>query len=227
MATKKSFKVSKSGLIADQELFRIWFGFYQLALVSEDPEIKSAMKKSQKFYADWGTDANVHFDDWWESHRQLFEDTSVVRMIGSCENMDEHHLYLAVPKTRSINVAIDEIRELLAEHFKVTRSKRTQVPMHRYAPTEVQGFKRETARLHLDMMREVFNDSTLRGKALYARVKEYFEHERFKKKKNVLPSPFASLDINDEGAKRNVLRYRKRCEQLLMNVAGGVFPGVY
>ena len=227
MATKKSFKVSKSGLIADKEMFRIWFGFYQIALGSKDAKVAAAMKKSQKFYADWGTDASIKFDEWWKSHSHLFEETSKVRMVGKDELMDEHHVYLAIPKSKSLNESIDEVREVLTEHFKVSRSKRTHVPPHRFAPTEVQGFKRETARLHLDMMRNVFNDSSLKGKALYARVIQFFTSERYKIKRNALPYPFATLDMNDEVAKRNVIRYRKRSWQLLMNVANGMFPGDY
>ncbi len=227
MTAKKSFKVSKSGLIADKELFRIWFGFYQIALVSTDQKVQSAMKKSKKFYADWGTDSNIKFDAWWKTHSHLFEDTSNVRLMGKDESRDEQHLYLAIPKTRSLNAAVDEVREVLAEHFKVSRSKRTHVPTHRFAPTEVQGVKREAMRLQLDMMREVFNDSSLKGKALYARVQEFFTKERYRKKRNALPYPFATLDIDDENAKRNVIRYRKRSRQLLINVASGVFPGKY
>jgi len=185
------------------------------------------MKRSRKFYADWGTDAKIHFDDWWITHSHLFVDEGKVRILSAGEGMDAEHVYLAVPKTRSLNAAVDEVREVLAEHFKVSRSKRTHAPLHRFAPTEVQGFKRETMRLHLDLQRNVFTDGSLRGDSLYNRVREYLKTERYKKRKNVLPSPLADLDMDDEGAKRNLRRYKMRCSKLLLNVASGIFPGSY
>jgi hypothetical protein len=226
MRTKKAFAVSQSGLIADKELFRIWFEFYKLALVSNNKEIQSALKKSQRFYADWGNDTQIHFDDWWKTNSLLFVDTDAVRLMLEGETRDAGHLYVSVPKTRSINVAVDEFRELLTKQFNA-RSKRTHVPQHRYAPTEVQGFKRDTARLHLELLKNVFNDESLRGQALYDRVQKYLGSERYKKKSNSLPSQFAELTSGDEDAKRNVRRYKMRCKRILLNVASGQFPGKY
>lgn len=48
MKSKKTYKVNQSGLVADKELFRIWFEFYKLALVSNDKEVQSALRKSKK-----------------------------------------------------------------------------------------------------------------------------------------------------------------------------------
>jgi hypothetical protein len=224
--TKNTYRVSESGLIANKELFRIWFEFYKLALVSDDKQVRLALRKSKAFYSDWGTDSEVHFDDWWSTHNHLFVDEGIVRLINSAADMDNDHLYLAVPKTRSLNVAVNEIRVLLDKEFQASRSKRAHMPMHRFAPTEIQGFKRDTMRLHLDLMKNVFNDPALKGKALYERTRKYLESERYKKRKNSL-SVFAGLVNDDEDAKRNVRRYKMRCNRLLLNVASGVFPGKY
>jgi hypothetical protein len=226
MQTKKTFKVSRLGLIADKELFRIWFEFYKLALVSKEKDVLYALKKSRDFYKDWGCDAEIHFDDWWKSHSHLFADADCVRLMRANEVQDSEHLYVSVPTTRSITVAVDEFRELLTKQFNV-RSKRTHVPKHKYAPTEVQGFKRETARLHFELLKNVFNDESLRGKALYERVQKFLGSERYKKKVNLLPSQFAALTAGDEDAKRNVRRYKVRCKKILLNVAAGQFPGKY
>lgn len=226
MKPKKTFNVSQSGLIADKELFRIWFEFYKLALVSKDGEVQKAIKKSKRFYFDWGSDDEIHFDDWWKSHSHLFEDTDSVRLMGADETQDGEHLYVSVPKTRSINVALDEFRELLTKQFNA-RSKRTHVPMHKYAPTEVQGFKRETARLHLELLKNVFNDESLRGQALYDKVHKFLSTGRYKRKAHLIPGHFAELTTGDEDAKRNVRRYKMRCKRILVNVANGHFPGKY
>ena len=222
---KKTYRVNRSGLIADKEIYRIWFGFYQLALVSKDPKIQAAMRKSRKFYAEWGTDAAIHFDDWWDTHSHLFEDLEKVRLLGKDEQMNDRYVYVAVPKIKSVNVAVDEIRTLLTDHFKVSRSRRTQVPQHRFAPTEIQGLKRGTLSLQLDLSRHVFGDPSLKGKALYERVRSFLQNERYKRKKNELPEVLRELDSGDENAQRNVRRYRERCKKILINVANGIFPG--
>ena len=43
---------SQLPIIADKELFRLWYEFYRLALDSNDKDIQRALKKSADFYAD-------------------------------------------------------------------------------------------------------------------------------------------------------------------------------
>jgi len=224
MGTKKTYKVNESGLIADKELFRIWFEFYKLALVSKDTKVQSALRKTKKFYSEWGTDTEVHFDDWWSTHSHLFVDTDSVRLMNATVRTDKTHLYVVVPRTRSINVAVQEFEELLRGEFKTTRTKRTHVPIHRFAPTEIQGFKRETMRLTLDLMKNVFIDESLKSDALYQKVEDYLQKDRFKKQKNEIPKLFEDMTSGNEDAKRNIRRYRSRGKQILMNVASGKFP---
>ena len=227
MGTKKTYKVNESGLIADKELFRIWFEFYKLALVSKDTKVQSALRKTKKFYSEWGTDTGVHFDDWWSTHSHLFVDTDSVRLMNGTARTDKTHLYVAVPRTRSINVAVQEFEELLRAEFKTTRTKRTHVPIHRFAPTEIQGFKRETMRLTLDLMKNVFIDESLKSDALYQKVEDYLQKDRYKKQKNEIPKLFEDMTSGNEDAKRNIRRYRSRGKKILLNVANGEFPGKY
>ena len=227
MKSKKTYKVNQSGLVADKELFRIWFEFYKLALVSNDKEVQSALRKSKKIYADWEINSNEYFDDWWISHKHLFIDIDNVRLMAVDELKDDEHLYVVVPRTRSINVAVDEFTELLSKEFNVTRRKRTHVPKHRFAPTEIQGFKRDVMRLTLNLMKNVFQDESLKSKVLYEKVQIYLETSRFKKQKNEIPNIFEDLKNGSEDAKRNIRRYRTRWMKILLNVANGRFPGTY
>ena len=224
MGTKKTYKVNESGLIADKELFRIWFEFYKLALVSTDTKVQSALRKTKKFYSEWGTDTEVHFDDWWISHSHLFVDTDTVRLMNGTARTDKTHLYIVVPRTRSINVAVQEFEELLRAEFKTTRTQRTHVPIHKFAPSEVQGFKRETMRLTLDLMKNVFIDESLKSDALYQKVEDYLQKDRYKKQKNEIPKLFEDMTSGNEDAKRNIRRYRSRGKKILLNVASGKFP---
>lgn len=224
---RKTYRINKSGLIADKELYRIWFEYYKIALASKDSGIQSALRKTKKFYADWGDDITVHFDDWWITHSHLFSDIDKVRLMVGNETKDDEHFYVVVPRTRSINVAVEEFTELLSIEFGVTRTKRTHVPIHKYAPTEIQGFKRDSMRLTLDLTKNVFQDESLKSKALYEKVQSYLETSRFKKQKNELPDIFEDLTNGSEDAKRNIRRYRTRGKKILLNVANGRFPGDY
>jgi hypothetical protein len=226
MRIKKSFKVSDSGLIADKELFRVWYEYYRLALVSKSKNIKDAIRSSKSYYAEWGTDTELHFDDWWITHQHLFTDTDSVRLLNKDEIQDEYHLYVSVPRTRSINVAVDEFRALLTEEFN-TRTKRTHVPIHRFAPTEVQGYKRESARLYLSILNIYLDNPSLKGKKFYDQVINYFLNKRYKRKQNSIPDAFEGLDVGDDTAQRNVRRYRTKGKKILLNVANGVFPGKF
>jgi hypothetical protein len=76
-------------------------------------------------------------------------------------------------------------------------------------------------------MKNVFYDVSLKGKALYEKVVNYLETERFKKQKNELPTIFEDLTNDSEDAKRNIRRYRSRGKSILLNVANGRFPGKY
>ena len=226
---KKIVPLDKRKLIADKEIFRLWYEYYKLVLKSDDKEIQKALKKSAAFYLEWGTDANVHFDDWWITHQHMFKDDDKVKLVTSGEKKDENHLFISVPKGRPIELILEEFTAILKTEFK-DRQKRLQLPFHKYSPTEIQGFKRETTRLHLELQKYVFNDTSLKGELLFQRVMKFFSGERFKRKPNEVPEPFQydKLAVGDnQFAQRNIRRYRQRSRNILMNVAKGVFPGKY
>ena len=112
---------------------------------------------------------------------------------------------------------------------KSTRGRKLP-PQHRYAPTEIQGVKRDSLRMMLDLQRHVFSMPDLKGKALTDRVIKFFGSERFKKKQNEVPTVFrlslGTQEHTDE-AERNIRRYRQKAKKLILNVARGEFPGRY
>ena len=105
-------------------------------------------------------------------------------------------------------------------------------PAHRFAPTEIQGVKRDSLRMMFDLQKNIFSKAQLKGVALRERVLKFFSSERYKKKRNIVPMSFAidaSNRNNDHAAEadRNIRRYRQKAHQLLLNVAQGEFPGKY
>lgn len=200
-----------------------------LALRSDDLLVKKALTKSKKFYADWGADASLQFDEWWVKHRNLFHDEQTVRVVPSNHVPNDNCLYFEVPKTKSYGDLVEEFKsELLRVNPKAKRGRKIPVK-HRYAPTEIQGVKEDSLRMMLDLQKRVFFEEK-KGAALTTAVQKFFSSERYKKRPNEIPRVFqamvGTLD-HSESAERNIRRYRQKARKLILNVANGVFPGSY
>lgn len=223
---------SQIPIIADKELFRLWYEFYRLALASSDADIQKALKKSQKFYSEWDGSENLHFDDWWRSHRSLFHDDKIVRLSPLDELRTNDNIYVTVPRDKSYGDIIEEFKSLIEKELPSKMKGRKLPPAHRYAPTEIQGVKRDSLRMMFDLQKHIFSQAELKGVALRERVLKFFSSERYKKKRNIIPMSFAidsSNRNNDHAAEadRNIRRYRQKAHKLLLNVATGQFPGKY
>jgi hypothetical protein len=229
----KSSKLNSSAapLIAEKELFRLWYEFYRLALTSNDKAVKAALKKSAKFYESWGKDPSIKFDHWWKTHRALFIDADRVQALEAGSKAGG--VLVWVPNGKSETLLVEEFQALLRaepERFKV--SKRKKMVSHPFAPTEVQGVKREALRMMLALQQRIFSQQKLKGHDLLERVLTFFNDERYQRKANKIPTAFfvekstPKSDHHDE-AMRNVRRYRQKAANLVLNVAGGVFPGRY
>lgn len=225
---------SKTPIIADKELFRIWYEFYCLALRSSDDKIQKAIKKSRKFYADWEVNADQHFDDWWQTHRELFHDTNCVSVSVTAPDAirTDDNLYVTVPRGKAYGDILKEFKSLLEQELPTKAKRRKTPPPHRFAPTEIQGVKRDSLRIMLDLQKHIFSKSDLKGSALTKRVLEFFRSERYKKRTNEVPNSFkidpsTKIDDHLEEAERNIRRYRQKAKKLMLNVAIGQFPGKY
>jgi hypothetical protein len=223
---------SETPIIADKELFRLWYEFYRLALLSPDAEIQKALKKSRKFYADWEVQVDLHFDDWWQTHRALFHDTNRVSVTAPDAIRTDDNFYVTVPRGKAYGDILAEFKSLIEQELPTKAKGRKTPPPHRFAPTEIQGVKRDSLQMKLDMQKHIFSKTDLKGSALTNRVQKFFASERYKRKKNSVPMSFVidpsnrSKDHTDE-ANRNVRRYRQKAKKLMLNVASGQFPGKY
>ena len=221
--------------IQHKQIFRLWFEFYRLCLLSEDKEIKSSVKKTLDFYEPWNLNQlsqsdlnNIKFDNWWKTHHHIFGEDEKVELLTSIQSMDDDHLYFSVPKRRPLDLIKEEFDNLLRKELD-GRSKRQSIPLQRFSPTEKQGNKYDSLYLKLDLQKNVFQDKSLKGEKLVKRVQEYIGNERYVKKENKIPSQFI-LDTksgNYDSVLRNCNRYRQKCRDILLNVSNGEFPGNY
>jgi hypothetical protein len=226
---RKVIEIAKRKYIASPQIYRLWFEFYKLALKSKDKEVISALKKSKNFYSSWGTDSVIHFDDWWREKQHLFYETKKIKLIKGKEPItDASHLVISFPKDTPLEVLMKEFQERVAPELE-KRKNRIKITEYIYAPTEVQGIKKESARLYFELYKKVFSNEELKGVDQYKEVQEHFL-TRFKKKPNEIPEYFRDFDDDEErieSSMRNVRRYKKKCLQLILNVANGEFPGKY
>jgi hypothetical protein len=219
-------------LIADKEVYRIWYEFYKFALHSTDKTIVSKLKQSRKVYKDWGADLDLHFDDWWTGHSHLFEREDVaVRVLDPGTRVPRSELVIAIPQDARLVDALKQVKALLMD-AGVGGGAAAKKSCNPYQPTELQGLKRDALGLMVDLQKHVFNDPKLKGAALRERVHQFFSGERYKKKENKIPFSFmvgSSWDHVEhaDAADRNIRRYRQKIKQLILNVADGEFPGKY
>lgn len=217
-------------LFADKEIYRIWYEFYKFALQSTDKTVVSKLKQSKKIYKDWGVDPDLHFDDWWKSHSHLFEKEDVaVRLLDPGTRVPRSELVVAIPRDASVADALKQVKALLMDAGVGAGKGSGSNP---YQPTELQGLKRDALAVMVDLQKHVFYDPKLKGAVLRQRVHQFFSGERYKKKENKIPFSFmvgSSWDKKEhaDAADRNIRRYRQKIKQLILNVAGGEFPGKY
>jgi len=217
----------KTPLFADKELLRLWYEFYRLALQSNDKEVVKAVKKSKSFYKDWEVNEGELFDPWWAKHRHLFEQKEFVRVLADWDKRTEGSVVLEIPTTKARTEVLVEIRSLLPTLLPTRPTK--SATGGKYLPTEVQGVKRDSLRIMLDLEKRIFRNDKLKGEKLRERVQRFFNEERYKRKKNKVPVSFYIDTYADttENVDRNIRRYRQKVRQLILNVAGGEFPGKY
>jgi hypothetical protein len=217
----------RTPLYVDKELVRLWYEFYRLALQSNDRLVISAVRRSRHFYKDWEVEVTEKFDSWWVRHKRLFERRGSVRILAVGDTQSADTVLLEIPLNIPRTDALTEIRSVLPSVIP-TRPKKSCSP-GMYLTTEVQGVKRDSLRIMLDLERRIFRNSSLKGSQLRERVQKFFNEERYQRKKNRVPASFFIDTYADstENVDRNIRRYRQKVKQLILNVANGEFPGKY
>lgn len=96
-------------MTSKKQLIRLWFECLQICH-SED-EYKDNLKNSFDFYSEWGDVQNIKFDDWWKTHKHLFEDMNV-REVKKVNNHRDF-ITLSIPLTQKVSHTIKEVKELV------------------------------------------------------------------------------------------------------------------
>jgi hypothetical protein len=216
-----------------KEFYRIWFEFYKISLQTTNPTILKNLKQSNEFYSSWGDIEQTSFNDWWDSHKHLFEEQSVSILDSQSSRIYSDSLILEVPINQSTTVLLKKIRQLIDEQQKI---RNRQKKKYRVITSQFQMSERSEPKLMilkdvLNVYRDVYlKDTSLRGKTLLKKVYGYYS-VRKRKDHQQLPKTIDDRGSSNENdikrVTRNLRRWIQWGDTITVNVSRGEFPGKY
>lgn len=218
-----------------RETYRLWFEYLKVARASTVPEVVTALKSTNDFYAPWEVTPHARFDAWWKTHKHLFAEEHTVRALAYGEApSDPDALVVMVPLTQSPTVLTRQVKAIIQaavadrEKQRAKKRKAKKSPSARYRPTDGAEPKLVAVREMLTVYRDVYlKNPNLRGEALLNAAHSFYGGRKSKKWAKV---PMALQVNNVSGnttAMRNLRRYIQKAEAVVLNVAKGEFPGRY
>lgn len=216
-----------------KEFYRIWFEFYKISLQSTNPTILNNLKQSNEFYSSWGDVERTTFNDWWDSHKHLFEEQSVSILDSQSSRNYSDSLILEVPINQSTTVLLKKIRQLIDYQQKI---RNRQKKKYRVITSQFQISDRTEPKLSilkdvLNVYRDVYlKNPSLRGKSLLNEVYKYYKGRK-RKDYQQLPKSIDDRGSSNENdikrVTRNLRRWIQWGDTITLNVSRGEFPGKY
>jgi hypothetical protein len=218
-----------------REAYRLWFEYLRTAHKDPRLEVQAALMRSQAFYEPWGDVTNAEFYEWWKDKGHLFEDKYVVRQLAAGElPTDPEALIVEIPLRQSASVLKKRVGELIREAVaKLPKSsnKAAKSPTAKYKLSKGAEPKVEPLNQMLTVYRDVYlKHPKARGKQLLVALEQNYLGRKQKRHANVPKVFVIPADAKSEKLDlvlRNVNRYISKAETIVLNVAGGEFPGKY
>lgn len=218
--------MNKSSIILRKESYRLWFEFYKMCCLSTQISIVKNLEKSKDFYKSWGDVRGLKFDDWWKSHQELFSEPSVKTLSDMSERQTDDSLIIEVPLNQSTSKLLELIKKEIETGQKPNYRKKKVRFTKSYQLTKGSEPKLDTIRNILNIYRDVYlpNRKPKIPKTLELTI-EYYD----KKKLMVLPDSLKLTNhlSNKKNVERNLGRWMKWGETIMVNVSKGEFPGKY
>ncbi len=219
-------------LVEPEEAYLLWYEFLWLARFSEDPKVQAALKKREKFYEPWG-DEYFFPEDWWESHRHLFEEIHVVRRLkpGELPSAPDA-IVVEIPLAQSPTKLTKDVNGIIRAAWaeRATRGKKQKKnSTARYRMSEGSEVKRKKLNDIRNVYISALDNENLRGEKLLKAIHAVF---RKREARGVAKVPSTLLyDAEDIADKERALKaaklYIQKAEKIILNVANGEFPGDY
>lgn len=211
-------------LIAPRDSYRLWFEFYKICRLSTDPAIKANLVGSADYYAKWGDVTNINFDSWWKSHGYLFAEYQVRLLDDPEDRQTDQSLIVEIPLNQSTTTLLQSLKTLINSNRITEKKKRKAVFTGTYQTTEGSEPKLRIIRSVLTIYRDVYlPNNRPKIPKLLPKVLEYYKG----KKRMMLPKSMENSTNEPENVLRNLGRWMKWADQIVMNTSKGEFPGKY
>ena len=219
---------------------RLWFECLQIC--HSQMEYSDNLKKSEKFYSEWGDVSNIKFDDWWKVNKFLF-DEEIVKEVSKVSNQP-NTVTLSIPLNEKISTITKEVKRIV-EHLQIERlrelgidpsnlkSKNLGGGKYSFSQKEIKGvFQYVNLEIYKIYLR--LNKPPINSQFIYDVRIDFDERKRSQLKTSVVTIPTLSQfkqsrwkyeksgDFEDQI--RSVRRSIKGVENTLTNVSKGRFP---
>ena len=230
---------------------RCWFECLRLAHRSTNHEVIRNLQKDH--YADWGDYRNMAFTPWWKAHKHLFQEAPRSRRLKVGDEVLEDEFVISIPFVFTPTNVGKMVREMYGREFESRVSIKSKQKKRFEGRYELSGELRivrmryyliylsdvyfpfvETPKSILThklikRAEEVFSKHLTKIKAATERKKETAARRK-KTKRAALPKvdmkiPFISNDEDQASRSKMVRNYNRKCQNLLLNVSRGEFPG--
>ena len=230
---------------------RCWFDCLRLAHRSTDTEVIRNLQKNH--YADWGDYRNMAFTPWWKAHKHLFQESPRSRRLKVGDEVLADEFVISIPFVFTPTSVGKMVREMYGREFESRVSVMTKQRRQFKGRYELTGELRIVRmRYYLVYLSDVYfpfveSPFALRTNILIRRAEGVFSKHltkikttterkketaarRKKTKRAALPKvdmkiPFISNDEDQASRSRMVRNYNRKCQNLLLNVSRGEFPG--
>ena len=217
-------KKSTRKLIVPREFYRLWFEFYKICQVSKDPHVISNRNASKTYYERWGDVVGQKFDDWWKSHGYLFSENQVRLLDDPEDRQSDQSLFVEIPLNQSTSSLLVALKLLIEQNRTKPKTKRKAVFTGSYQVTEGSEPKLKIIKSVLTIYRDVYlPNNRPKIPKLLTLVRQYYEG----KKRMELPKSLVETNDNIDNVLRNLGRWMKWADQIVVNVSLGQFPGKY
>ena len=225
-------KKPQTNLSARRRAFRLWFEYLNIARLSTDTKVKSALVVSEPYYRPWEMHKGEPFFTWWKTHGHLFEEKFVVREFKAGEApLYPDALLVEIPLTQSPTILTKKVKAIIQAAFDAherTERKGKKKPTAYYRLTEGSEPKFDAVREMLSVYRDIYlKNPSLKGEKLLEATHRYYLGRRNKQWAKVPMALMYNTDGDKIRAMRNLRRYIQKAEKVVLNVARGQFPGEY
>lgn len=218
-------KVHKK-LIVSRESYRLWFEFYKICSSSKNTEIKINLENSSDYYRAWGNVSDIKFDDWWKSHGYLFAEHQVRLLDDAGDRQSDESLLVEIPLNQSTTLLLGELKELIDANRPKSKKKKKVSFTGSYQMTDGSEPKLATIRHVLNIYRDVYlANHRPKIPSLLPLVVKYYKSKKRMEIPKSLDETLAGNDISN--ILRNLGRWMKWADQIVLNTSKGEFPGKY